>query len=146
MLPISLLAVQLGVAADKADSVGGVAKGQSEALDLLVEGQRQLVGNQRAQGADGARVAGRQLGVAQELLGLRVARAVNHLVGRAALDDHPAGQEAHLVGHLGGEAHLVGGDHHRHPVSAQVADDGEHLVDEDRVERRGDLVEEHQSW
>ena len=64
--------------------------------------------------------------------------------GPTALDDHAVGQEADLVGDLGREAHLVGRDHHGHAVLAQVADDGEHLVDEHGVERRGDLVEQHE--
>ena len=57
----------------------------------------------------------------QEVLGERVLRCVDDLVRRALLDDHTAGEEHHLVGDLGREAHLVGGDDHRHAVLAQVA-------------------------
>ncbi len=58
--------------------------------------------------------------------------------------DHALVQEADLRGNLLGEAHLVGRQHHRHPVSGQFTDDVEHLGDELGVERRGDLVEQHE--
>ena len=64
--------------------------------------------------------------------------------GRAALDDGPRRQEAHLVGHLLGEPHLVGGDDHGHPLGLELAHGGQHLVDQHRVQGGGHLVHEHQ--
>ena len=65
-------------------------------------------------------------------------------LGRSALDDGPGRQEADLVGHLLGEAHLVGGDDHGHPLGLELAHGGQDLVDQDRVQRGGHLVHEHQ--
>ena len=55
----------------------------------------------------------------------------------------PSCEEAHPVGDLAGEAHLVGGDQHRHAVALELAHDVEHLADELGIERRRDLVEQH---
>ena len=55
----------------------------------------------------------------------------------------PASRKQTRVGDLLGEAHLVGGDDHRHAAGPQVAHDVEDLTDELGVERRGDLVEKH---
>ena len=52
-------------------------------------------------------------------------------------------EEADAVGDLAGEAHLVGGDQHRHALGLEVADRLEDLADELGVERAGDLVEQH---
>ena len=60
------------------------------------------------------------------------------------LADDTRVEECDLAGHLTGEAHLVRGQHHRHAVGLEVADDVEDLADELGVERRRDLVEEHQ--
>ena len=70
-------------------------------------------------------------------------RGVEDLLGRAGLDDAAGVEEAHRFGDLAGEAHLVGGDHHRHAARPKVANDVEDLADELGVERRGDLVEQH---
>ena len=51
-------------------------------------------------------------------------------------------EEADRVRDLAREAHLVGRDHHRHALLREVAHEAQHLVDELRVERGGDLVEE----
>ena len=64
------------------------------------------------------------------------------LLGRAGLDDDAALQEADAVGYLAGEAHLVRGDQHCHALMRQFSDEVEHLRDQFRVERGGDLVEE----
>ncbi|MNF49393.1 hypothetical protein D3C84_306640 [compost metagenome] len=53
-------------------------------------------------------------------------------------------EEAHTVGELAGEAHLVG--HHQHGQAvfgAEAADHVEHLAAELRVQRRGHFVEQH---
>ena len=65
--------------------------------------------------------------------------------GGATLDDPPIGQEADLVGHLAGEAHLVGGDQHRHSLLLELADDRQHLSDELGVQGAGDLVEQQRA-
>ena len=56
----------------------------------------------------------------------------------------PRVEEAHAVGDVAREPHLVGRDHHRHPAGRQLSDHVEHLGDELGVERARDLVEEHQ--
>ena len=53
-------------------------------------------------------------------------------------------EEADAVGDVAREAHLVRGDHHRHPAGGELADHLEHLGDELRVERARHLVEQHQ--
>ena len=53
-------------------------------------------------------------------------------------------EEADLVGDFPGEAHLVRGDDHRHPLVRECPNESENLADELRVERARDLVEEHQ--
>ncbi len=47
------------------------------------------------------------------------------------------------IADLTSELHLVRDDEHRHSLSRKVTHDDEHLADELRVERRRDLVEEH---
>ena len=50
----------------------------------------------------------------QEALRLRLLRRAEDPLGRAALEHAALVQEAHLVGDVAREAHLVGGDDHRH--------------------------------
>src|SRR4051812_40185204 len=71
-------------------------------------------------------------------------RIAEDLLGGSALQDHPRVQKTNLVGDVPGEAHLVRGQHHGHAVVLEVADDGEDLADELRVEGGGDLVEQQQ--
>ena len=59
------------------------------------------------------------------------------------LDDHAAVGEVDLVGDLAREAHLVGHQHAGHALLGEVLDGDQHLLDRLRVERGGDLVEEH---
>ena len=66
------------------------------------------------------------------------------LRGRAVLEDAAAVEERDAVGDLAGEAHLVGGDQHRHAAVLELADHVEHLADQLGVEGRGDLVEQQQ--
>ena len=70
-------------------------------------------------------------------------RVVEHLLGRADLEQPALVQEADPVGDLAGEAHLVGGDQHRHALVLERPHRREHLADELGIERRGDLVEQH---
>ena len=78
----------------------------------------------------------------QELPGARLAWSAEDLVRRSHLADQAGIEEAHAVGDVAGEAHLVGGDDHRHARCGQLADDVQDLGHELRVERAGDLVEE----
>src|SRR3954447_18880283 len=67
-----------------------------------------------------------------------------HDVRRALLDDLARIEEAHPVGDLAGKSHLMGDDDHGEAMlMGQIADDGEDLADQLRVERARDLVEEH---
>ena len=52
-------------------------------------------------------------------------------------------QEAHLVGDIAREPHLMGGDHHGHASGGEFADHVEDLGDQHGVERARDLVEQH---
>ena len=63
---------------------------------------------------------------------------------RALLEDPALVEEADPVRDVAREAHLVGRDEHRHAAGGELADDVEHLRDELRVERGGDLVEQQQ--
>jgi hypothetical protein len=64
-------------------------------------------------------------------------------LGRALLNDLATVEKAHGVRQLAGKPHLVRGQHHRHPVVAQLPKHRENLAHQFGVERRGDLVEEH---
>ena len=63
--------------------------------------------------------------------------------GRALLDDDAAVHEDDAVRDVAGEAHLVRDHEHRHAALGQVLHDVEDAAHELGVERRGDLVEEH---
>ena len=79
----------------------------------------------------------------QEAARALVVRIVEHVCGHALLDDPALVHEDEPVADLAGELHLVGDDEHRHPDPSQVAHHDQHLADELRIERGGDLVEEH---
>src|SRR5690606_12180480 len=66
-----------------------------------------------------------------------------YVLGRPFLDDHPSVHEHDPVGDLPGEPHLVGDDHHRHPVLGEATHHVEDLPDQLGVEGGGRLVEEH---
>src|SRR3954453_12960334 len=80
----------------------------------------------------------------EELLGPGLLRLGGDLLRRPVLQDHPFVEEADPVRDVTGEAHLVGGDQHRHAARGQFADHLEHLRDELRIERARHLVEQHQ--
>ena len=61
----------------------------------------------------------------------------------AFLDDGAVVEEQHPVGHLSGEAHLVGNHDRGHLRQGQLLDHVEHLFDHLRVEGGGRLVEQH---
>ena len=63
--------------------------------------------------------------------------------GHALLDDPALVHEDEPVAHLPRELHLVRDDEHRHPVTGEIAHHDQHLADELRIERGGDLVEQH---
>src|SRR5258708_2392177 len=57
----------------------------------------------------------------EELLRPRFLGLAEDLRGGPLLEDHPFVQEAHLVGVVAREAHLVRGDQHRHPARRELA-------------------------
>ena len=65
-------------------------------------------------------------------------------VRRTLLEDEALVEEDDAVGDVAREAHLVGGDEHRHPLGGELADDVQHLADELGIERAGHLVEQQQ--
>jgi hypothetical protein len=79
----------------------------------------------------------------EEASGALVLRVDEHRLRWPLLDDDPGVHEDDPVRDLPGEAHLVGDDHHRHPLAGEVAHDLEHLADELRIERGRRLVEQH---
>src|SRR6476661_268365 len=81
----------------------------------------------------------------QEGAGPLLLRVADHLVGRAALVHATVVEEAHLVGDVAGEAHLVGVEQHRHALGLELGEQVEDLPDELGVKRTGDLVEQHQA-
>src|SRR5580704_12962740 len=81
--------------------------------------------------------------LAEELPRARVAAIRKEVGGRAMLDHDAAVSEIDLVGKLAGKAHFVGDDHAGHALLGEVADGEENVLDRFRVERRGDLVEQH---
>ncbi|GAA3410338.1 hypothetical protein GCM10018952_14410 [Streptosporangium vulgare] len=80
-----------------------------------------------------------------ELPGAGLARIGEDLLGGASFQEHAAVEEADGVGDLAAEAHLVGGEDHGHAPLLELPDDPEHLLDERRVQGRGDLVQQHQA-
>ena len=69
--------------------------------------------------------------------------AVEQLRRRARFDDHAAVGEVHGVGQLAGEAHFMGHQDAGHAVLRQLTDRVEHFLDGLGVQRRRDLVEQH---
>src|SRR5579885_1155867 len=51
----------------------------------------------------------------------RLGRAGEELLGRPFLDDLPVVHHHHAIGHLAGEAHLVGDHDHRHALARELA-------------------------
>ena len=68
---------------------------------------------------------------------------VEHLFGRALLHDEAAVHEDDAVGHVAGEAHLVGDHDHGHAALRQAFHDAQHVAHEFGVQRAGGLVEQH---
>jgi hypothetical protein len=71
-------------------------------------------------------------------------RGAEDLLRRPLLEDDAGVEEAHPVGDLARETHLVRGDEHGHARLGELADDLEHLADELGVESARDLVQEHE--
>ena len=70
-------------------------------------------------------------------------RRAEHLFGRALLLDASVVQIDDVARHLAGELHLMRDQDHRAALARQVADHPQHLAHQFRVERRGRLVEQH---
>ena len=71
----------------------------------------------------------------QECLGALILRVIEHLVGFAFLDNLAFVNVNHPVGHLAGEAHFMGDDHHGHTFSGQLPHDIQYFPDHFRVQR-----------
>src|SRR6478672_1022654 len=80
----------------------------------------------------------------EELLRPRFLRVGEDLLRASLFQDLPVVEEADAARDVPGEPHLMRGDQHRHAALGQLADHVQHLGDELRVERGGDLVEQHQ--
>ena len=59
----------------------------------------------------------------QEVLRAVALGVIEHLVGRALLDDNAAVHEDDAVGHIAGEAHLVCNHNHRHAATRELFHD-----------------------
>ena len=81
--------------------------------------------------------------LAQELADPLVLGVGEEMLRRTLLDDLTVGHEDHPVGHLAGEAHLVGDDHHRDVLFVgQIDHDIQHFLNGLRVQRTGRLIEQ----
>ena len=72
--------------------------------------------------------------LAEEQLGPFGFRVVEELFGFVLFDDLTLVHEDHPVGHLTGEAHLVGDDHHGHALFGQLPHNIQHFTDHFRVQ------------
>ena len=70
----------------------------------------------------------------EELLGAFGVRRVEELLGGEVFNDFACVHEDHAVGHLAGEAHFVGHDHHGHAFLGELDHHVEHFIDHFRVE------------
>ena len=57
----------------------------------------------------------------------------------------PSSMKAMRLGDMGGEAHLVGDDEHRHAFGREALHHLQHFADQLGIERRGWLVEQHEA-
>ena len=80
----------------------------------------------------------------EELAGPLLPRRAEELVRSPFLEDPARIEEAHAMGDVAREPHLVGRDQHRHPAVGQLPDHVEHLGDELGVEGARHLVEQEQ--
>ena len=80
----------------------------------------------------------------EKCLELRRARLGQHLGARSLLPDPALMHEDQPRGDAAREAHLVGDQHHRHALARHLLQHLQHLADQLGIERRGDLVEQHQ--
>jgi hypothetical protein len=72
-----------------------------------------------------------------------MARIPHHLVWVAGLNYSPIHHDEYLIADFPSEPHLVGDDHHGHPLIRKLAHDGEDFRAYFGIERGGRLVEEH---
>src|SRR3546814_11063371 len=81
---------------------------------------------------------------AEELARALFLRRIEEIVGAALFAEPTAVEEADAVGEFLGEAHLVGDHQHGEvELGAKLSDHVQHLADQLRVERRGDIVDKH---
>src|SRR5690242_10382821 len=81
----------------------------------------------------------------QELPDPRLRAFVEHMGWRALVDDAALVYEGDAARDMGGEAHLMSDDQHRHALRREALHHLEHLADQLRIERRGGLVEQHEA-
>src|SRR5581483_4605566 len=70
----------------------------------------------------------------EKLARSRLARVAEDLLRRSFLEDRALVEEAHLVGDLSCETHLVRREDHRHPRLRKLTDEIQHVAHELRVE------------
>ena len=80
----------------------------------------------------------------EKLPSLRALRLIEDRLRRPLLPHDAIAQEAHAVGDVSRERHLVRRHHDGEPTRRQLPDGLKNLVDEKRVECGGDLVEQRQ--
>ena len=80
---------------------------------------------------------------AEKSPGSRVGRAHQHYGGRTVFDDLAAIHEEDMISDVASKADLVGDDDHCRAVLGELTHHPEHLSNELGVERRRDLVEQH---
>ena len=74
---------------------------------------------------------------------MRALRVVEDRLGRAGLHHTPLIHEDDLIGDAAGKAHLMRNDNHGHAALAEIGHQIEHTLDQLRVERARNLVEEN---
>ena len=77
----------------------------------------------------------------QEVLRAVALGVIEHLIGRALLDDNAAVHEDDAIGHVAGEAHLVRDHDHRHAAARELLHDTQDIAHELGVERTRRLIE-----
>ena len=80
--------------------------------------------------------------IRQKRAGAIVLGVVDDLASRPLLHDDTAVHEDEVIGHIAGEAHLMGDNDHGHVLGRQIADDLQHLAGQLRIQRARGLVEE----
>ncbi len=81
----------------------------------------------------------------QKLPHPRLGALVEHAARRAFVDDAAFVDESDAAGDMGGEAHFVGDDEHRHAFGREALHHLQDFADQLGIERRGWLIEQHEA-